>query len=95
MQPKYANEVGCAARQPVAAEVASYAERLASRARDLAERVNGKLHSVMTSETPRHCELAAKDGQEYPPLFNDLRGNFQAISGALDSIESALQRTEL
>jgi hypothetical protein len=98
MQPKYANEANCAARQPVSAEVAMFAERLAKRAQDLAERVNGKLHSVMTSDTPRPCEVIvkdSKDGQEYPPLFNDLRVNFQAISGALDSIEYAMQRTEL
>lgn len=95
MQAKYANEASCAARQPVSAEVAMFAERLAKRAQDLAERVNGKLHSVMTSETPRPCEVLGKDGQEYPPLFNDLRGNFQAIAGALDSIEYAMQRTEL
>lgn len=96
MQPKYyANEVTCAARQPASVEVALFAERLAKRAQDLAERVNGKLHSVMTSETLRPCEAIDKDGQEYPPLFNDLRENFQAIAGALDSIEYAMQRTEL
>lgn len=96
MQPKYyANEATCAARQPAAAEVAIFAERLAKRAQDLAERVNGKLHSVMTSETLRPCEAIGKDDQEYPPLFNDLRENFQAIAGALDSIEYAMQRTEL
>jgi len=95
MQPKYANEASCTVRQPVSAEVAQFAERLATRARDLAERTNGKLHSVMTSETPRSCEVLSKDGQEYPPLFADLRGNFVAIAGALDSIEYALSRTEL
>lgn len=95
MQPKYANEATCTDRQPVSAEVAMFADRLAKRAQDLAERVNGKLHSVMTSETPRPCEVVGKDGHEYPPLFNDLRGNFQAIAGALDSIEYAMQRTEL
>jgi hypothetical protein len=95
MQPKYANEASCTARQPVSAEVAQFAERLATRARDLAERTNGKLHSVMTSETPRSCEVLSKDGQEYPPLFADLRGNFVSIASALDSIEYALSRTEL
>jgi len=98
MQPKYAHaiqEAGCTARQPVAAEVAQFAERLAKQAQQLAERVNGKLHSVMTSEGPRPCEVSGKDSMEYPPLFSDLRENLIAINGALDSIEYAMSRTEL
>ena len=82
-------------RQPVSAEVAEYAERLSNRAYQLAERVNGKLHSVMTSEQPRPCELKSNDPVEYPPLFADMRGNLNGISNALDSIEYALSRTEL
>ena len=99
MQPQYAT-LGNAnsqmpQRAPVSNEVVSFAERLANRAQQLAERVNGKLHPVMTSEQPRPCEGNGKDGQEYPPLFSELRNNFQAIAGALDSIEYALSRTEL
>lgn len=96
-QAKLGNAIGAGSpdRQPVAAEVANFAERLARRAQELAERVNGKLHSVMTSECPRPCEGIGKDSQEYPPLFADLRGNFQSIASALDSIEYALSRTEL
>lgn len=82
-------------RKPVSAEVANYAERLANRAQQLAERVNGKLHSVMTSEGPRPDELPCKDPVEYPPLFSDMRGNLNGISNALDSIEDAMSRTEL
>ncbi len=83
-------------RQPVSAEVAQFAQNLANRAQALAERVNGKLHSVMTSETPRACGGAiAKDSVEYPPLFSDMRNSFQGIDSALDSIEYALSRTEL
>ena len=97
MLQKYANatEAGCAARQPVSAEIAQFAERLAQQAQQLAERVNGKLHSVMTSECPRPTEVLCKDSTEYPPLFSDLRGNLIAINGALESIEYALSRTEL
>jgi hypothetical protein len=98
MQPKYANSTlvsDCAPRQPVSAEVAQFAERLANQAQQLAERVNGKLHSVMTSECPRPCEVVNKDSTEYPPLFSDLRGNLIAINGALESIEYAMSRTEL
>ena len=74
MQPKYANttrDEGCSARQPVAVEVAQFAERLANQAQALAERVNGKLHSVMTNDCQRPCEVASKDSTEYPPLFSD------------------------
>ena len=96
MKENAMKDAGCMAkRDPVSVEVAGFAERLANRAQDLAERVNGKLHSVMTSEMPRPCEGIGKDGQEYPPLFADLRGNFNAIAGALDTIEYALSRTEL
>lgn len=82
-------------RQPVAVEVMNYAQNLAGRAQTLAERLNGKLHTVMTSETPRACVASLKDGAEYPPLFSDLRNSFQGIDSALDSIEYALSRTEL
>lgn len=98
MLQKYSNTaIGaeCSTRQTVAAEVAQFAERLANQAHALAERVNGKLHSVMTSECPRPCEVAGKDSTEYPPLFSDLRGNLMTINGALESIEYALSRTEL
>jgi len=98
MLQKYATatrDADCVARQTVAAEVAQFAERLANQAQQLAERVNGKLHSVMTSECPRTCEVVSKDSTEYPPLFSDLRGNLIAINGALESIEYAMSRTEL
>ena len=98
MLQKYANatrDEGCSPRQPVSAEVSQFAERLANQAQALAERVNGKLHSVMTSECPRPCEVASKDPTEYPPLFSDLRENLMTINGALESIEYALSRTEL
>ena len=90
-------EVGCSARQPVAAEVAQFAERLAKQAQVLADKVNGKLHSVMTSDCPRPCDPVNKnmDTIEYPPLFSDLRGNLSAIELAFASIEYALSRTEL
>lgn len=94
MQPKYANEAGCVAKQPLAADMVNFAEVLANRAQSLAERTNGKLHPVMTADYPRPCPENPKE-QEYPPLFAALRNNFQAIAGALDTIEHALSRTEL
>ena len=99
MQPQFATQAGQLsqqpARQPVAADVMQYAQNLANRAQSLAERVNGKLHPVMTSETPRACGAVCKDSVEYPPMFSDLRDNLQGIDAALDSIEYALSRTEL
>lgn len=98
MLQKYATETkdaDCEARQPVSREVAQFTERLAHQAHALAERVNGKLHSVMTSECPRPCEVAIKDSTEYPPLFSDLRDNLLVIKVALESIDYSLSRTEL
>ena len=82
-------------RPPVSTEVAQFAEGLANQAQALAERVNNKLHSVMTSDFPRPYEVAGKTSTEYPPLFADLRGNLMRIDDALESIEYALSRTEL
>lgn len=96
MQPQFANQaIPQPARQPVSADVMQYAQNLANRAQSLAERVNGKLHPVMTSETPRACGTACKDSVEYPPMFADMRNNLQGIEAALDSIEYAMSRTEL
>ena len=93
---KSGNAIGASAtRQPVAAEVAQFAQNLNQRAVSLAERVNGKLHPVMTSDYPRECCKPTPDSVEYPPLFSDLRGNLQGIEGALNAIEYALSRTEL
>jgi len=90
------NNIGpCAAHEPVAADVVSFAERLANKAQQLSEAVNVKLHPVMNSEQPRPCESIGKEIQEYPPLFAELHNKFQAIAGALDSIEYAMSRTEL
>lgn len=82
-------------RQSVAVEVTQFAESLANRAQQLVERVNEKLQPVMSGEVPRACSASTKESMEYPPLFADLRSNFQAISIALESIEYAMSRTEL
>lgn len=100
MQPQYAalGNAVCAAptaRQSVAAEVAQFAQNLSQRAASLAERVNGKLHPIMTSDYPRECCKPTPDSVEYPPLFSDLRVNLQGIDDALSAIEFALSRTEL
>ena len=93
---KLGNAIGAAqTRQPVAAEVAQFAQNLNQRAASLAELVNGKLHPVMTSDYPRECCKPTPDSVEYPPLFSDLRGNLQGIEVALNAIEYALSRTEL
>ena len=90
-----ANE-GCAVgREPLAADILRYGESLANRAQSLAERVNGKLRPVMTSETPRAMPDCAKDAREWPPLFNELRNYFDAVGSALESIDYAMSRTEL
>lgn len=96
MQPQFATQAPPQpARQPVSADVMQYANNLANRAQSLAERVNEKLHPVMTSETPRARGTVCKDSVEYPPMFADMRNNLQRIDAALDSIEYAMSRTEL
>lgn len=91
-------ETPCSARQPVSAEVAQSAERVAARAQHLSELLDNKLHSVMTTASPRPSETVSsvnKDLVEYPPLFADLRDCLTRINAALDAIEYAMSRTEL
>lgn len=76
-------------------DVMQYAQALSQRATSLAERVNGKLHPVMTSDYEREVGNPVPDSVEYPPLFSELRGNLQGIEDALFAIEYALSRTEL
>lgn len=97
MNSQYATKVAleAPARQSVAIEVTQFADSLANRAQQLVGRVNEKLQPVMSSEVPRACSASTKESMEYPPLFADLRSNFQAISSALESIEYAMSRTEL
>lgn len=83
------------ARQPVAAGVLGFAEKLTVRAQMLADQVDMRLRPVMTSDNRAECLNSAEKPEEYPPLFADLRNCFQGIEGALDRIEDALSRTEL
>lgn len=92
-QGKYNNAPTC--RQTVASEVTEFAQSLANRAQSLAERVEGKLNSVMTSAAPRDCGDACSPSVEYPPLFSELRNSLQGIEASLNTIEYALSRTEL
>ena len=83
------------ARKPVASDIAEFAEKLANRANSIADRLQGKLQSVMISDRPSEGCCNEIQDREYPPLFSDLRNNFNSISRSLDSIEYAIQRTEL
>ena len=78
----------------IAAAIVAHAQSLSKRSQALAERVNGKLSSVMienppTQSPPSETELI------YPPFFSELRNNFRGIELALDSIENDIARTEL
>ena len=96
MQSKFETQIAQKPeRQPVSADVMQYAQALNQRATSLAERVNGKLHPVMTSDYPREDRNPVPDSVEYPPLFSELRGNLRGIESALSDIEHALSRTEL
>jgi len=84
-----------ATRPPIAVAVLTSVQHLAERAQTLAERINAKLSSVMTSEQTCNDVSRPKDSIEYPPLFSDLRNSIQVIESALNSIENALSHTEL
>lgn len=76
MIEKYENSgqnAECQNRQPIAIEVVQFADRIACQAQALAERVNDKLYSVMTSDCQRPYDVVGRDSIEYPPLFSDLR----------------------
>lgn len=83
-----------ALRQPVAAEVAAFAESLANRSQDLATRFANRLEPITTSAHPLTCE-ETKDDREYPPLFSSLRNSLFAFQSALDRMEDILCRCEL
>ena len=87
---------GLAPRQPASMEILELCANLATRAAHLAEYVNGKLHPVMNSSPPAKetCDPRGNT-REYPPLFNGLRTSIMSISGSLDAINEALDRTEL
>ena len=96
-ESKLGNTIAPVQKQSVAAEVVSYVERLANRAQQLTERVDMKLHPIMTSDQlqPKPTEVTDKVGREYPPLFAGIQSKLYEISCALESIERALDRTEL
>ena len=92
----YTNNVDCGSdpvRQPIASNVVALGQSMAKRAQSLAERVNGKLQSVMNNDASPPCESTKMD--EYPPLFADLRASLRSIEDALNSIDDSISRTEL
>lgn len=88
-------DINPVAREPVSVELTRYSEKLAARAENLAEYVHMRLLPVMNNEPPSPPSEKASDMQDWPPLFNELRANFDVVATALDRIEYALSRTEL
>jgi len=84
-----------AAREPVSHEVISYASRLASISDELAERVDSRLSPVARQSCPKPESGQIKETREYPPLFDELRGNLFRIEQALKDISDTIDRTEL
>lgn len=78
-----------------AEEIVGMAVSLAEYASSMANRMADKLQPVMMSDSPHPDCKNGEDYQEYPPLFADLRNNFQAIKDSLNYIERLLSRTEL
>lgn len=88
-------DITSVSREPLSAELMRYSERLAVRAENLAEYVHMRLLPVMNSEPPSSPSEKASNMRDWPPLFSELRANFNVVAIALDRIEYALSRTEL
>lgn len=88
-------DINPVAREPVSVELTHYSEKLAARAENLAEYVHMRLLPVMNSEPQSPPSERVNDIREWPPLFNELRANFDVVAIALDRIEYVLARTEL
>lgn len=84
-----------AAKEPVSAEILRYSERLAERSQKIAEQVHIKLIPVMRQEEPDPPLKATTDTRGWPPLFEELKGNFSKVTEALDRIDYVLSQTEL
>ena len=85
-----------AARRPISEEILMLADSLAERAEALAAQADEKLASIMRPMPPSISESLKRDAlEEYPPLFDKLRGRLLSIEGSLSRISSAISRTEL
>ena len=82
--------------QSVANEVVNFLNALVQEADQLNDRVYSKLSSVMVSAQPT-CESAPSSSirREYPPLWDDIQSKLYSIRNYFDSINGALDRTEL
>lgn len=69
-------------------------ENVKVRLEDLSSRLAGKLHPIMSSPQPM-AEECGKIGQEFPPLFDEIRTRCNQMNESMDLIEDCLARTEL
>jgi hypothetical protein len=82
-------------KRPTAAqEVIEFAIAMVDFSKYVEDRVYKKLQSVtMPSASPNQTEETKES--EFPPLFNELRNNLQAIQTSLSHIDWMIDRTEL
>lgn len=82
-------------QEPVATEVLVLTSNVANMARQIAERLESKLSSVMRSGAPLPDAPKEKQCREYPPLFSEWIGYIVSIRTSLEVIDDCIQRTEL
>lgn len=85
-----------AGREPLSADIVRLAALLGERARNLVDRIDGKLSPVCCPSPIQNEENKTCGTQVcYPPLFKELFSSLSKIEWAINSIEDTLSRCEV
>lgn len=89
--------VGCVTKeqQSVASEVLDMTAQVANLARQITERLESKLISVMRNSSPTPDCPVEKTSRQYPPLFSEWSSHIASIRSSLEIIDDCIRRTEL
>lgn len=90
------NEAGNACRELISAAVMGKLEGLAMRMEQLNDRLLGKLEPIMMPDAPATLSNGIYPPDEvYPRYFEKMREFHRTIERSINSIETALSRTEI
>ena len=90
-----AKTAGCAVRKEnVSEQITSRLDRIVGRMVNLNDRVHCKLDPLMMPERPVDCS-PSMEPETFPVYFDRIRSMCYQIESKIDSIESALDRTEI
>ncbi|MDA3808347.1 MAG: hypothetical protein PF440_10620 [Thiomicrorhabdus sp.] len=81
--------------QSVLTEILFRMENLADTANKTVDRVYGKLDGICMPTTTEPEPDAVRVEREYPPTFNEIRGNLNSIEGALQRLNGLMDRCEV